>query len=230
MPLCPKCGDPVITSGCYPDDGVCGADGRECTCAMSESSMVNCAVHGYDASDPDALPSGRAEPLHGSAYAAPGEPACGKPHPEGRGPCLLRPDHWDEYPYHARPVSGGFDTWGEPAPPDDPEAVRLLKYALHLRMHGECAPGGDETWAQFDREAEAYLRSLPEAAPLHEQDAENPLHPVAPGVPVEAGQTYLVSVAAGTVTPVSDRDYAGLGLPCGPCVGACRLDDEGPAS
>ena len=24
IPLCPKCGDPVITSGCYPGDGVCG--------------------------------------------------------------------------------------------------------------------------------------------------------------------------------------------------------------
>ena len=55
-PLCPKCGDPVITSGCYPGDGVCGGDERECTCAMSESSMVNCAVHGYDAPDPDNVP------------------------------------------------------------------------------------------------------------------------------------------------------------------------------
>jgi hypothetical protein len=24
VPLCPACGDPVITSGCYPADGVCG--------------------------------------------------------------------------------------------------------------------------------------------------------------------------------------------------------------
>lgn len=26
VPLCPDCGDPVITSGCYPADGVCGGD------------------------------------------------------------------------------------------------------------------------------------------------------------------------------------------------------------
>lgn len=41
-----------------------------------------------------------------------------------------------------------------------PEAVRLLAYALHLRMHGERAPGGNETWSQFDRDAEAYLRRV----------------------------------------------------------------------
>jgi hypothetical protein len=37
---------------------------------------------------------------------------------------------------------------------------RLLEYALHLRQYGECAPGGNETWAEFDRRTEAYLRSL----------------------------------------------------------------------
>jgi hypothetical protein len=41
----------------------------------------------------------------------------------------------------------------------DSEARRLLEYALHLRMHGERAPGGNETWAEFDRRCEAYLRS-----------------------------------------------------------------------
>lgn len=30
VPLCPKCGDPVITSGCYPGDRRCGADRLEC--------------------------------------------------------------------------------------------------------------------------------------------------------------------------------------------------------
>lgn len=40
------------------------------------------------------------------------------------------------------------------------EAVRLIQYALHLRMHGENAPGGTETWAQFDRDAEAFLRAI----------------------------------------------------------------------
>lgn len=38
------------------------------------------------------------------------------------------------------------------------EANRLLNLAMHLRQHGENAPGGTETWAQFDREAETYLR------------------------------------------------------------------------
>lgn len=37
-------------------------------------------------------------------------------------------------------------------------ARQLLEEALHLRMHGERAPGGDETWAGWDRKAEAYLR------------------------------------------------------------------------
>lgn len=39
-------------------------------------------------------------------------------------------------------------------------SVELLEYALHLRMHGERAPGGDETWQQFDRNAEAFLREI----------------------------------------------------------------------
>lgn len=38
------------------------------------------------------------------------------------------------------------------------EARRLLEQAMHLRQHGERAPGGDETWEQWDRDAEAYLR------------------------------------------------------------------------
>lgn len=41
------------------------------------------------------------------------------------------------------------------------EATRLLRYALHLRMFGERAPGGSETWAEFDRRCEAFLRGLP---------------------------------------------------------------------
>ena len=39
------------------------------------------------------------------------------------------------------------------------DATRLLKYALHLRTHGERAPGGNETWALFDRECEHFLRN-----------------------------------------------------------------------
>lgn len=38
------------------------------------------------------------------------------------------------------------------------EALDLLKYALHLRIHGENAPGGNETWKEFDTKCEAYLR------------------------------------------------------------------------
>ena len=38
-------------------------------------------------------------------------------------------------------------------------AVRLLEEALHLRMNGERAPGGNETWQDWDRKAEAFLRA-----------------------------------------------------------------------
>lgn len=47
------------------------------------------------------------------------------------------------------------------------EATALVEYALHLRMHGENAPGGTETWAQFDRKAEEFLRSYGAAAALN---------------------------------------------------------------
>jgi hypothetical protein len=43
--------------------------------------------------------------------------------------------------------------------PDD-NAVRLLEEALHLRMNGERAPGGNETWREWDRKAEEYLRDV----------------------------------------------------------------------
>lgn len=39
------------------------------------------------------------------------------------------------------------------------EATRLLEYALHLRQHGENAPGGSETWREFDTRAEDFLRT-----------------------------------------------------------------------
>jgi hypothetical protein len=39
------------------------------------------------------------------------------------------------------------------------DAIELLRYALHLRQHGERAPGGNETWRAFDRRAEAFLRA-----------------------------------------------------------------------
>jgi hypothetical protein len=44
---------------------------------------------------------------------------------------------------------------------DTPDtAIRLLEEALHLRMNGERAPGGTETWQDWERRAETYLRSL----------------------------------------------------------------------
>lgn len=38
------------------------------------------------------------------------------------------------------------------------EAVQLLRDVHHLRVHGERAPGGNETWAEFDRRCEDFLR------------------------------------------------------------------------
>lgn len=40
----------------------------------------------------------------------------------------------------------------------DIEALRIIDYALHLRMYGERAPGGDETWRDWDLMAESFLR------------------------------------------------------------------------
>lgn len=39
------------------------------------------------------------------------------------------------------------------------EAFALLRQAHHLRTHGERAPGGSETWADWDRQAETLLRA-----------------------------------------------------------------------
>ena len=42
---------------------------------------------------------------------------------------------------------------------DDLEAaVRLVEEALHLRVNGERAPGGTETWHAWERKAERFLR------------------------------------------------------------------------
>lgn len=46
------------------------------------------------------------------------------------------------------------------------EPLTLVKYALHLRMYGENAPGGTETWKEFDRRAEEFLRGGPPDAGL----------------------------------------------------------------
>ena len=37
---------------------------------------------------------------------------------------------------------------------------KLAEYALHLRMYGEHAPGGNETWQRWDSMAENTLRNL----------------------------------------------------------------------
>ena len=44
------------------------------------------------------------------------------------------------------------------------EALALLRQALHLRTHGERAPGGGETWADWDRQAETLLRAVDQPA------------------------------------------------------------------
>ena len=41
----------------------------------------------------------------------------------------------------------------------DDEAIRLLAEALQLRMNGERAPGCTETWADWERRTEAWLRT-----------------------------------------------------------------------
>jgi hypothetical protein len=49
-----------------------------------------------------------------------------------------------------------------------PPGIALLEEALHLRMNGERAPGGNETWRDWDLRTETFLRSLlpePDAAP-----------------------------------------------------------------
>lgn len=41
-----------------------------------------------------------------------------------------------------------------------PTAQQLLEEGLHLCAHGERAPGGDETWAEWALKVETYLREL----------------------------------------------------------------------
>jgi len=58
-------------------------------------------------------------------------------------------------------------------PAADVKSVRMVaEYALHLRVNGECAPGGDESWAKFDRFAEAVLRATGPAAAAAEEDRQ----------------------------------------------------------
>lgn len=59
----------------------------------------------------------------------------------------------------------GEVTGGEPDAAPKPPEIALLEEALHLRMNGEYAPGGNENWHDWDLRAEVFLRGLlpPEA-------------------------------------------------------------------
>ena len=58
--------------------------------------------------------------------------------------------------------AGKLEAFGEDYSPPGALARALLEEALHLRMNGERAPGGSETWREWDTKAEAFLRSLPD--------------------------------------------------------------------
>ncbi|OZE35626.1 MULTISPECIES: hypothetical protein [unclassified Rhodococcus (in: high G+C Gram-positive bacteria)] len=65
----------------------------------------------------------------------------------------------------AQVVSKLTDAGYSIVPTADVKSVRTVaEYALHLRINGERAPGGNETWAKFDRFAEAVLRATGPAA------------------------------------------------------------------
>ena len=67
-----------------------------------------------------------------------------------------------EHPVPAN-LGGRARPYTEPETPlfDDveAEALRLLRLGLHLRMYGERAPGGNETWAEWDRDTERLIRA-----------------------------------------------------------------------
>lgn len=51
--------------------------------------------------------------------------------------------------------------WNEFERADQRDQMRhLLEEAMHLCKNGECAPGGDETWAEWFRKTETFLRAL----------------------------------------------------------------------
>lgn len=56
--------------------------------------------------------------------------------------------------------------------------VELLEYAFNLRQYGERAPGGNETWAEFDRRCEAFLRA-------RHVTADAPSGPISSTLPAE---------------------------------------------
>lgn len=66
-------------------------------------------------------------------------------------------------------------------------ALSLLHEAMHLRMHGEYAPGGKENWRDWDTRATAYLMGNP-------PDREAPGKP---GVPGDGGKDCTISGPSG---------------------------------
>jgi hypothetical protein len=44
-------------------------------------------------------------------------------------------------------------------PGNETTALHLLEEALHLHVNGERAPGGGETWSQWERRVEEFLRT-----------------------------------------------------------------------
>lgn len=68
----------------------------------------------------------------------------------------------------------------------------IVKDGLHLRYHGERAPSGDETWDEWDRNAEIAVRSASENAELDDL-AEEHHHGIAAALRCER-EAALISV------------------------------------
>lgn len=78
------------------------------------------------------------------------------------GDALCAERESDEAAWGGRDPSASYAEWrAEGYSPPDMPARRLLEEALHLRMNGERAPGGNETWREWDTRTETFLRSLP---------------------------------------------------------------------
>lgn len=96
------------------------------------------------------------------------------------------------------------------------EAAGILEYALHLRMHGENAPGGDETWDCFDRMAEEFLRARMSAGEMAEGSAVPSYPPVR--VPENTGQypknVWTDGIPHDYVGPPGTHSACVLGEPC----------------
>lgn len=59
---------------------------------------------------------------------------------------------------------------------DDMEkAHQVLEYVLYLRMYGENAPGGNETWSVAESLVEGWLRRDDPNSPLHDRSVDEAL-------------------------------------------------------